>query len=63
LIEGLRGEADRRAGNGNSAVSVLELAQYLSDRVPALSQRAFNRTQVPMHRISGEASFDVTLVE
>jgi hypothetical protein len=62
LIAGMRGEADRRAGNRNGAVNVLELALYLDDLVPDLSRRVFGRTQVPMHQLSGQ-SFAVTVAE
>jgi uncharacterized caspase-like protein len=62
LLEGLRGDADRRAGNGNGAVSVLELGAFLDERVPALSLEAFSQRQVPMHQLSGQ-NFLVTLVD
>ena len=62
LIEGLRGNADQNAGDRNGAVSILELSQYLDTRVPNLSWEAFQRNQIPMYHLSGQA-FDVTLVE
>lgn len=62
LLEALRGQADKKNGNNNGAVSITEISGYLQERVPALSLKAFNRRQIPMFRLSGQA-FDVSFAQ
>ncbi|MBU4527109.1 MAG: OmpA family protein [Desulfomicrobium sp.] len=44
LLEGMRGAADREAGDGNGFVSVQELISYTARRVPQLTQGAQHPT-------------------
>lgn len=60
LIEGLNGEADRK-GNRNGEISVNELAEYVSERVPQITLKNWGYEQFPMQNIHGR-SFPIAIV-
>ncbi len=60
LLEGLKGEADRQ-GNRNRRVSVTELAEYLGEEVPRITQMLWGYEQFPTRELSGR-SFPLTVL-
>lgn len=58
LLEGLRGVADRE-GDGNGAVSVEELAKYVSARAPEITKEQWGYEQIPMSDLKGTPFFPI----
>jgi hypothetical protein len=59
LVEGLNGKADM---NKDGFVKTLELANYVEDEVPTISEDVFKHEQFPIVNTSGQA-FPVSRVE
>jgi len=59
LLKGLAGSAD---SNGDHQISVTELADYVSDRVPEITKKKWGAEQFPMQSLQGR-SFSIGLVQ
>lgn len=62
LLEGLKGEADRKAGNGDGQISINEVAQYIGDEVPRITLKQFGYEQFPMQNLHGN-NFPVGVIK
>jgi WD40 repeat protein len=60
LLQGLRGKADAK-GNPDGQITIDELAAYVAEEVPRLTQRQWGYEQFPMRHIGGR-SFPIGLV-
>ena len=60
LLEAMK-KADTEYGNKNGRISILELAQYVDERVPVLSQKEFQSEQFTHHSIEGR-NFEIGVV-
>jgi uncharacterized caspase-like protein len=59
LLEALRGLADK-SGNNDGQLTVNELAEYIGDRVPKITQERWGKQQFPMQSLQGR-SFPIAL--
>ena len=53
LLEGLKGNADMQ-GNNNGSVEISELADYVREEVPKITQQKFGYEQIPMRYLHGD---------
>ncbi len=53
LLEGLKGKADLQ-GNNNGTVEINELADYVREEVPKITQQKWGYEQIPMRYIHGD---------
>ena len=54
LLEGLKGKADQ-LGRTDNIVTISELAEYVSDTVPAITHKKWGYRQIPMQNIKGRS--------
>jgi WD40 repeat protein len=52
LLQGLKGEADR---DGNNSVDINELAAFVEEKVPEITQKLWKYEQIPMNMIKGKS--------